>query len=345
MFQKSGKYYADWRDKAGQRLRKSFTSKAAALQFEAEQKDLAHPKNQARGQRSPKCSAPTSTGTKTATASEVTPTKTLIAIAGSLAPAQLRPAHITEAVARLNNPRYAITTRNSHTIVLRRLLRWLWDTHGAPKLDRHVPTLTPRAPAQRHRHAQPKSTPSSRTQRPRSARSLHPLLRPRHSQRNRHHVSHPSTTTPSAKRSRFATKKDAHVTLAITGAVRDLIDGCDLSNPLPFVTQKRREECFRARYMKRPWMEVSIAPQRTQRPPPAPRHHQAASSSTTSAAPPPSPLLRYTNDLRDRASPPRPPQPAKHHLVPRSPSHSRQPPPPSNSSSAPPAEESEDGTA
>lgn len=62
MFEKSGKYYADWRDKSGRRLRKSFTSKAAALQFEADQKELAHPKTAARGQQSPRSSAPSSTG-------------------------------------------------------------------------------------------------------------------------------------------------------------------------------------------------------------------------------------------------------------------------------------------
>jgi hypothetical protein len=58
MFEKAGKYYADWRDQDGRRVRKSFTSKRAALQFEAEQKELAHPKKQARGLRSPKFSAP-----------------------------------------------------------------------------------------------------------------------------------------------------------------------------------------------------------------------------------------------------------------------------------------------
>jgi hypothetical protein len=44
MFAKDGKYYADWRDRSGKRLRLSFTSKRAALQHEAEQKELAHPK-------------------------------------------------------------------------------------------------------------------------------------------------------------------------------------------------------------------------------------------------------------------------------------------------------------
>jgi periplasmic divalent cation tolerance protein len=38
MFEKNGKFYADWRDKKGVRLRKSFLSKRAALLYEAEQK-------------------------------------------------------------------------------------------------------------------------------------------------------------------------------------------------------------------------------------------------------------------------------------------------------------------
>jgi len=51
--EKNGKYVADWREKNGRRRRKTFTSKHAALRFEAEQKELAHPKQQARGNRSP----------------------------------------------------------------------------------------------------------------------------------------------------------------------------------------------------------------------------------------------------------------------------------------------------
>jgi len=58
MFEKNGKFYADWRDRSGKRLRKSFTSKRAAFQFEAEQKDIAHPKLRALGSPSRKFSAP-----------------------------------------------------------------------------------------------------------------------------------------------------------------------------------------------------------------------------------------------------------------------------------------------
>lgn len=61
MFEKTGKFYADWRDATGNRLRKSFTSKRAALQFEAEQKEKAHPKQSARGNQLPKSSAPATT--------------------------------------------------------------------------------------------------------------------------------------------------------------------------------------------------------------------------------------------------------------------------------------------
>jgi len=62
MFEKAGKYYADWRDKDGHRIRKTFTSRRAALQFEAEQKELAHPKQRARGQQSPPSYAPKQSG-------------------------------------------------------------------------------------------------------------------------------------------------------------------------------------------------------------------------------------------------------------------------------------------
>jgi hypothetical protein len=67
MFEKSGKYYADWRDRSGQRLRKAFTSKRAALLYEQEQKELAHPKQKARDSQSPKFSRLNCVGGSTTT--------------------------------------------------------------------------------------------------------------------------------------------------------------------------------------------------------------------------------------------------------------------------------------
>jgi hypothetical protein len=68
MFEKSGKYYADWRDRNGKRLRKSFRTPRAALQYEAEQKELTHPKPRAHGQHSPKSFAPHGSARKPAPA-------------------------------------------------------------------------------------------------------------------------------------------------------------------------------------------------------------------------------------------------------------------------------------
>lgn len=52
MFEKSGKFYADWRDRKGVRHRKSFKSERAALAYEAEMREVSHPKHKAVGQQS-----------------------------------------------------------------------------------------------------------------------------------------------------------------------------------------------------------------------------------------------------------------------------------------------------
>lgn len=73
MFEKNGKFYADWRDTSGTRLRKSFASKRAALQYEAEMKEQAHPKQKARGIRSARSSALNTSGSAPATQSTKSP--------------------------------------------------------------------------------------------------------------------------------------------------------------------------------------------------------------------------------------------------------------------------------
>jgi len=45
MFEKIGKFYAGWREKSGTRKRKAFNTARAALLFEAEQKERAHPRS------------------------------------------------------------------------------------------------------------------------------------------------------------------------------------------------------------------------------------------------------------------------------------------------------------
>jgi hypothetical protein len=84
MFEKQGKFYADWRDHTGKRLRKCFTTKRAALQFEAEQKELAHPKPSARGLRSPRSSAPSILVCRPATRSTKRPSVSSLKLVKSL---------------------------------------------------------------------------------------------------------------------------------------------------------------------------------------------------------------------------------------------------------------------
>lgn len=51
MFEKNGKFFADWRDSDGTRHRKSFTTAALALEFEKASRGKAAPKKaEARGQ-------------------------------------------------------------------------------------------------------------------------------------------------------------------------------------------------------------------------------------------------------------------------------------------------------
>jgi hypothetical protein len=56
MYQKDNRFYADWRDKRGNRRRKAFTSGEAAQTYEDAQKELARPKALAAGEPSRKSS-------------------------------------------------------------------------------------------------------------------------------------------------------------------------------------------------------------------------------------------------------------------------------------------------
>jgi hypothetical protein len=73
--------------------------------------------------------------------------KAIIAEAGSLPPNRLSAAHVMEINARLDKSSYTKCTKALRARSLRRVLRWLWEYHGAPKLDEHVtryPGIRPR---------------------------------------------------------------------------------------------------------------------------------------------------------------------------------------------------------
>jgi hypothetical protein len=70
MFEKSGKFFADWRDEDQRRRRKSFKTPRAAMLYETQMRERSS-KRRAQGQRWPKSCADTSSGqhTKTVTRS------------------------------------------------------------------------------------------------------------------------------------------------------------------------------------------------------------------------------------------------------------------------------------
>jgi hypothetical protein len=99
MFEKQGKFYADWRDKAGRRKRKSFTSPRAALRHEADQKEAAHPKQSGAVRLWPRSSSP----------STVT-SATVIAIGGRRGPSSAKPVRSRRANSQPATPPKSITT-------------------------------------------------------------------------------------------------------------------------------------------------------------------------------------------------------------------------------------------
>jgi integrase len=118
---------------------------------------------------------------------------------------------------------------------LRRILRWLWEEHGAPKLDhlvRHYPSIRPRSVTVERTDidAALAATPphvrlwlllcSDLALRAATAANIGP----------EHY--HPSSGTI-----RFTTKKQAKLTLPVTAEIRTIFDACDSNSNLSFVRQ------------------------------------------------------------------------------------------------------------
>lgn len=60
MYTKGSRFYADWRDRRGNRRRRAFATQQEAITWEEEQKRLAHPKKAGPAHKSPRSSGPTS---------------------------------------------------------------------------------------------------------------------------------------------------------------------------------------------------------------------------------------------------------------------------------------------
>jgi integrase len=161
--------------------------------------------------------------------------KALIAEAGALPPQKLSAAHILEIDAQLRAKPYAPTTRWNYGKAIRQILRWLWENHGAPKLDAQV---------RKYQSPRPRNV-TVRDDERRDLLAVAPphlrlwillcsdmairsgtaaVLGPAHYNQQRGTLS-------------FTTKCDEHLTLPATAEIEALLRTCNLEDPESFVHQ------------------------------------------------------------------------------------------------------------
>jgi integrase/recombinase XerC len=222
--------------------------------------------------------------------------KALIAQVGALRPQKLSAAHAIEADETIRRSTYTAGTKHARANATRQILRWLWENHGAPKLDAHI-----------------RKYPSPR---PRNVR-VHDLERAKMLAAAPPHLRlwlllcsdlavrsgtalklNPQNYDPEARLLTFTTKCDEHLTLPATDEIIELLALCDPADPESFVRQLWRKHHAATRSNGRP---TTLHPASLNR---AFRRLRALCTSrhivphdlrrTTAVA-----MLRATHDLRD----------------------------------------------
>ncbi|HXR39038.1 MAG TPA: tyrosine-type recombinase/integrase [Terracidiphilus sp.] len=161
--------------------------------------------------------------------------RALIATAGSLPPRSLSPSHVLEVDQSIAQGGYALATRLYKANCLRQILRWLWENHGAPKLDAHTT---------RHTGLRPRNVTVTDDERAAILAAAPPYMRmwtlmcsDMAIRSGTAAAIGPDHYDPTRRTLRFTTKKGARQTLPVTGAIQELIDVCDLRDPRSFVRQ------------------------------------------------------------------------------------------------------------
>ena len=160
--------------------------------------------------------------------------KALITTAGSTYPANLAVWQVTEAAVILSK-NHAPTTKSGTCSRLRQVLRWLWEEHGAPKLDGAV---------QRFPGIRPRNVTTNRETIEALLRKAAPGMQMlillcsdlaiRSGTAIRMGPEHYDQETGTLQ---FRTKMDEALTLPVTNSIRRLIDKCNPENSRPFVAQ------------------------------------------------------------------------------------------------------------
>ena len=161
--------------------------------------------------------------------------KLIAAQAGSLSPHRLSAAHVAEIDDYLKTTRFTAGTRATKAKALRQILRYLWEYHGAPKLDHQMR----RYPAPR-----PRNITVTEPERERILTTAPPHLRlwlvlcsDLAIRCGTSIALGPANYDQARGNLTFTTKCDEHLTLPVTAEIAALIDDCDQLTPLSFVRQ------------------------------------------------------------------------------------------------------------
>lgn len=121
---------------------------------------------------------------------------------------------------------------------MRRILRWLWEEHGAQKLDGHVPRAM--APRPRNVTANREQIEDMVTNAPDDLRLFILLCSDAAIRAGTAVRIGAENYDPTTKALQFKTKMDGCVSIPATKELADLMDTCDMADRDPFITQLRK---------------------------------------------------------------------------------------------------------
>lgn len=159
----------------------------------------------------------------------------LIAAAGSLPAKRLSAAQAIEADEAIARSGHQHSTKWTESTALRRILRSLWELHGAPKLDEHIrryPGVRPRNVVARREEVDALLAAAPDGLRLWLLLCSDLAIRSGTAARLNSRDYDPDTAYL-----RFTTKHHARVSLPVTEEIRALLGQCDLDNPIPFIRQ------------------------------------------------------------------------------------------------------------
>jgi integrase len=161
--------------------------------------------------------------------------KRLIAEVGSLTPRKLSAAHISDIDHYICTSGYAHATRKAKANSLRKILRWLWEEHGAKKLDTEV---------RMHPGLRPRNVTATSDEIDSIIGAAEPALRlwillcsDLGIRSGTASALAPNNYNPARQELRFTTKYGAKLTLPVTSAIAELLRECDRETTVSFVRQ------------------------------------------------------------------------------------------------------------